>query len=893
MAVVGPVSSRHRVIRAGAGTGKTHALVTRYLSLLAGLETGGTPVFPESLVAITFTEKAAQELKDRIQARLRVLVDADADGVARCEPALAAFAEERGLSLPRPDHWQTVLDRLGGACIGTFHAFGSRWLRAEPWRVGLSSRFEVLTEVETLALWEAAAWQVLRTHLIQKDAIWQLAKEYGTTGSPQSWGVIDGWIALARKSREFGFPMDRWVENYAPDVLQSAWQDCVQRLRQITEALWQERACWGATSQVLLADEAAWFLAWKGPSLDQWPPASETAASMDTFASLLGRLRAQAPHRDRLAALKEAARDILEEMPALQASSTVAPLASAFVQGCQETLACYQQSKQSKNQVDFADLLLFPVTWLRSDPHFRRRLQEQYVAFLVDESQDTNPLQTELLSWIVCGRPTFERNLAADASNGPALYLVGDWKQSIYQFRGADLAHFSHTTQAILEQGGVEETLRVSYRSHQRLIETMNALFSTTFAQQDVLDAAENISSWVWSSDKDALLALRDSLDEMPAAELLFSDPPLEDNADRRHVESKLAACRMRMLHQQGTPWSDMVILLRRWSEFAPFVQTLAQQGIPARVVGGQPFYHSDEVRDATWFLTLLGDPSNRFAWFVVLRSLFVGCSDTSLFRLSQRELLHPGKTVPEVLAKAWDVFSVEERGACEQLLHLYHALHPQREDQRASGCLNHLEHALELTALFEKVPSGVQRMANFHKLVGMAYTHEQQGGTFDAFVSLLHTRMGQEEAGLLREDPAFVEDADQQGVRLMTVHQSKGLEFPIVFLPGCVNREKQETQPFRYDPSIGLGLMVSQRGQGRIHTWPSWRIAQIQRQKNQQESARLFYVGVTRARERVVFVGEGRADQGTWRAWINRFLEEEGERHIRTIPIAVGKEDY
>ncbi|HRI54225.1 MAG TPA: UvrD-helicase domain-containing protein, partial [Pseudomonadota bacterium] len=549
---------RDRVVQAGAGTGKTHALLTQYLHLCAGLSAHGAPLAPRAICALTFTDKAAGEMRERLQRRTTAIVRATADAAspAALPAALLQLQEvdlvQTAAALDRPlpglAEWEQILAQLPGAPIGTFHSFAASLLRRYAALAGLDPDFTLLDEDSARALPVESSERVVLGALegrlppaagapdgsaqptAEQAAL--VVSEYGFSGGPSAeGGTVEALGHLHRLRGEEGKDAAGLADSYRPAVLEAelgrrrgAVLAGLAELARLAEQLGP-----GSAERVLelvgLRDALAASL--------QRPEEAALAAALPLGELVLQgikKLRAKKDGgaQDELAQLKERLKTAVEEITALHKSLRAAPLALALEGLLAPVSRAYDEAKRAASALDFTDLLQKARDLLRDHPAVRAEAQARFAVLLVDEFQDTNPLQAELLE-LLAGP------LTGGAPREPGrLYIVGDRKQSIYEFRGADVAAYTTLCDRLLAGGADEETLSRSYRSRPALLHFVSALFASVMSGEPPAGPASGTGQPAppffvrWDAQRDPLQAVRPADPAMPgpAVELVRGAVP-------------------------------------------------------------------------------------------------------------------------------------------------------------------------------------------------------------------------------------------------------------------------------------------------------------------------------------------------------------------------------
>jgi ATP-dependent exoDNAse (exonuclease V) beta subunit len=846
--------SRNLILRAGAGTGKTHALTTLGLSLAAGIRPG--PALPsERIWMLTFTEKAAGEMRARLLLR--------ADGLASTgqsaqpdEPELRAAAEAAGVPFPDKRRWATLRDELVGCRATTLHGACAALLRELPMS-GLAT-FETWDERKSSEPLRQAA----REAVLTDEHAGALLEDLPLDGAGRfAQGLVGLLCSVHRKLAEDGLGAETLVPPADP-------------LIELPQAV----AEWWRTF------EAA---AVKRPKIRQgltalrrvWPEAPSSESLWEIWNLLESVRQAAGPRRSELV---KAAAEAHDALSAAVCGPRVQTHWEIFRSVLAETQQRYGRMKRRAHALDFADLCNRARDLLRDDVEARRAAKARVGALLLDESQDTNRVQMELCLLLAEERGQ-ERVVTPGAALDEALPLepaifcaVGDRKQSIYGFRGADVSVVERLRRAVLRSGGEERVLDVCRRSRPELLDFFHGLFPRVLKNEG---ADYEVA---FDPDADALSPFREPLGQ-PAVELLMLPPSPDGKRQRaevlRLIESEALADRaVELLRAPHGSLDDrrlqpghLAVLFRTATNLALFRAAFESRGIPCAVVGGDGFYDCAEIQDAVALLAACVDSSNQLSALTVLRSPLCGVSDETLARLAfERDrgglALHELSPLPEGIEE-------EDRQRLGRFDRSFAAL------RRAAMSLGPGRLFAEVESLFDQRAryGSAQAFANLEKLAAICRDWEAQGmSTAEAALRLARDCKQQPREELA---PA-VDEKDLSAVRMMTVHQAKGLEFPVVMVPECGSAGREFYPTARFDREKGLGLKI--RGpDGDWHWPPSYEAVQeeaLRREKADQ--ARLLYVAATRARERLIFSGEQvhGAGKSNWRALI-----ETAEGMIRT----------
>ncbi|MBI3270239.1 MAG: UvrD-helicase domain-containing protein [Planctomycetes bacterium] len=872
---------RNTVVSAGAGSGKTRVLVELFLKLLAAPYTSLPPApapapapTPERIVAITFTEKAAGEMRERIRATIDGRIASAAD---------AATAR----------WWSEARRRLPSAPIRTIHSFCAGLLRENAAEAGVDPQFTVLDERESSSLFQAAVWEVVVGGVRAGDArVQSLVEDFGLRRfadySPD--GVLDFVHRLHGEVSGAGVTL-RDVTLVAPP-LEPAVETALLRglAARLASAVarFVELAATGTSD--LQAAGAALRASW-----DRLAP-QFAVLSPDSPQVLLRGLRElaqRAGYRGKGASLfREPATELKSlcgeqgELLEAFAEAKARPKAARILEVLREVDASYRARKQARAGLDFEDLQAGARALLRDGPSIRRRYKRAFDFLLVDEFQDTNELQREIVTLLAEeeGREAHVPS-GAQASRLLAfaprkLFVVGDPKQSIYGFRGADVGVFRDLAERVVASGGARVAFQENFRSTPWVVHFVNELAAKTVLPVEQGPGADEPHR-VRFGPGHRLLARRDEVpwDGQVEAISVSGDSALAARVEEAAV---LAERVLRLVDpadgvkvgdgddRRPARFGDVAFLFRVLTDVKLYERELRRRHVPFYVVHGRGFFETQEVKDLLNLLAYLDNPLEQVPLAGFLRSPLVGLSDATLFRLAQARkgeagLLDPPgpKRLPEEEARRL-TFAREHVAEWSRL----------RDRIPLAELLARVVTECGYEAVLLSLFQGEQRLANVRKLLELARRFEKSGATlFRDFVRYLQHQV--EEGTREPEFPLAAESANV--VRLLSIHQAKGLEFPIVFLPDLGRKRQPPAGGVAFSPRLGLAASVPLGPLGASVRSPSARrIVEEAENRQAEEDRRLFYVGVTRARDRLVLLGNlGKAARTTWGGWVREFVGE------------------
>jgi ATP-dependent helicase/nuclease subunit A len=911
-------AGRNIVVTASAGSGKTATLVERFIELLRQDQR----ISPRHILAITFTQKAAAEMRQRLAERLK-------EAIPTCQPGERQRLAQAYAELP-------------SARISTIHAFCASLLREYPVLAGVDPAFSVLEEIDSRRLRRQALDHTLETLASRPD---DDADKIHLARLLAEWGrrYLEGVLELCLTQEPTAAP---WLKRYATAPVQTIiddWQEHLDRLQEpARQALLAQGALLAPLAELArlqprrnaAKDSAAKLIDPVRPALQAVlaAPTSDTAAeALPILAKALttakgtpyssGRTGSKAnwaaadlaDFRQALVLAGELLAPYWEQLlhhlakrdyRAAELLQALAPLALAVQKR-------YSALKGGGAKLDFDELQQRSLALLQDPSNgVVDRLGTQIRYVMVDEFQDTDALQWGLIRPLVAP----QGNLAPDR-----LFIVGDPKQSIYAFRQADVAVFNAVKEEILAANRANGSPELPFTD-----DDGQDIPSPLEAQLGDLQLAENfrtlpapiafvncifprfmyaVASEPFQVEYDPLVCMRHGDTSSGSVEMLLVPPPEDDEETTKDnsakndsakndsaknnnpknnstkeendsegilQEAELLARRLVLLLQgndlqisdggQMRPPhpGDIAILLRRRRNL-PFYETaLRRAGVPFQVAGGLGYYQRQEIYDLANILRLLQDPRDAVALLGALRSPYIGLSDEAILAIGRA----PGLD----LCQRFNTFDAqdpllgdEDRHVLVDARQRLLRWHQMRDRYELVDLLHVLLEDSGAWGFHAAGERGAQTVANLEKFMQLARDFSAAGAAPLAdFNDHLEALITQEE----REGEAAV--GGEAAVHLLTVHASKGLEFPVVALPDCGSSFiRGDSDPILIDPDLGLGLNVldPENSYRRSPSLVRGLIQSLNRRKGLAEAKRLFYVAATRARDHLILGGRLRPD--------------------------------
>ncbi len=823
------------LVSAGAGSGKTHVLVERFLEILrknSRLSVG-------NIIAVTYTHKAADEMRSRLKERME---------------SLSKGEEAR--------RWQECLAELDGAKIGTIHSLCQSILKSFPEEAVVDPAFSVLDEMEGAELLNESLEEVLYESVSASPEIHDFLTAY-PVDAVRKWleSLVKSPITFFEAREKLGAFDDqdfaRMFANVAAQVKERVVRDM----------------CADKRFGHVLAELA--------------PPFADDANKLEqhrrNVVNLASRILADGSFDERFQSLREikaisvrtsggngedakALRQVISRLKDInkaylpefldnlnEADAQAIASIKALIYLADRVLASFNKKKLAHQKLDFNDqIMLVHKLLANKTSRARKHYSQTIAAILIDEFQDTNAIQAEILESLL----------------GPQarLFLIGDDKQSIYKFQGAEVETFNRWRKRIVDKNaeGLLVELNKSFRSHPEIVAFVNYVFAGLL-DDSVIDYRARFQSLTPHRSDDA---------QSPRVELVAFDGSDEEggrkNLSVRLTEADAVACwieekvkKQAVVFEKSTSttrpiaYGDFAVLVQARKDFVYIEQALASHNIPYITIAGSGLLYAQEVYDIESALAFLWCPEDSHALMTILRSPLVGLSDDVIQKLmmaakDSQSLWHYLKSVAqEDVRPAVDMLdSWRKHASAESVGRLVQTIIADSNYE----------------AILLALPNGKQRSRNIWKFQQLSFDHNHMpiGEFLQALQSMRELAV--------RQSAAPIDMGDS--VKLMTIHASKGLEFPAVILPVLDGKATSNSPKLIFHRQFGMAFNCARSKTDEV---PSLYAAANHMERDMQiaEKKRLFYVAATRARDYLsLFIEYDGGDRASFADWMTSIVD-------------------
>jgi ATP-dependent helicase/nuclease subunit A len=816
-------------LTAGAGSGKTTVLTDR---LLRDLDIAQGSAGLMRVVAMTYTDRAAREMKDRVR--------------EKCYELMAGAAPED------MEAWQSLISSLDLVRISTIHSFCQALLRNHALELGLDPQFQILDEAIAGGYLQQSIDEVLMELIEARDPdVMHLLQFYElhTVKNHLAMYVRNRFRIrleefLQRTTVEWAEEYERYYRGeYLPTILQEIMgSNAYTQIHALLKEHEPESPKLNDRRKILLQE----FASIESPL--------DLAARMETIrenTNLAGAGNKKYQPDEVQESLKEHFGKLKKDFIKYTDATNIEPelfleaaeWAQRFARITEKVNLHFAQLKQTVGAFDFDDLLLQTRDFLRENTAVCQKVAQGIDLLLVDEFQDTDPIQLDIVR-LLC---------SADLKHGK-LFAVGDVKQSIYRFRRADPTLFLQLKQELPPAGRL--SMAMNFRSQPFILHFVNILFSRGMGEDYV-----------------GLTTIKKQISPQPCIEFLFpriSSTGRVKVGQLRQEEAGWIAARIKAMLQDRTPrirttlpdrteglrrveLGDIVLLFQSLTNIADYERALQSLDLDYYLVGGHAFFAQQEISDLANLCLAIADPWDEIALIGVLRSPFFNIDDQTLFLICHTTTSGHTRRKPlsEALFEPYSVelLAVDQRARVERAAALIQELR-QRKDHVSLHEVLHTaitETGYDASLLWE--PLGSRKLANLKKLISQAEKFHAHGFSMRDFA--LHLR----ESVLDETKEKFAATSPEVGntIRIMTIHQSKGLEFPVVFVVD-INRARQSDKQTAVLHADFGAIVEFPKDERNPKSNPVLQMFKYREKKEEEaQSLRLFYVATTRAKDHLI----------------------------------------
>jgi len=834
---------RSLVVSASAGTGKTRVLVDRYINILRQ-----TPTQVDELVAITFTEKAAAEMKERIRRSIRSL--------DQCETNI-------GENLP---------DQLSTAPISTIHSFCARVLQENSEEVGIDPQFRIIDEVEELILRKQNIDVFLHEELNKADSpalalikyfdLFQIREMLDIAWQKQ----VDVTGPLEKTSNKTVSEIHSQVKQHYKDFTLELFHGAflTKEAGNACEFLKSHNA--GDAEDRLQLAKTILLSAIEQIKTGQIPKGLNNGSLSKAFG--LNNKGRQSNWGDELEEMRENhryLRTIWDEIKGClftfddDLERENAGLMIDFSRLALFWIDYYRHALNEKSAVDFNGLEILTEAFFRSKSDTAKRYANRFKHLLVDEFQDVSPVQERILSAICDLNPSLKT------------FYVGDEKQSIYRFRGAEVEIFN---------GYKRQKPLLYLNKNYRSIKPLNDFFNRFF--EFLLNSRETVPEYDVRYDK-PVESHDDTQTENIPVELMLLKPDDEDKESdsgltQTDAEFINVVCGIKKLCDQEIitdksgkmrkpQWRDFTILLRSRTHQEKLERILNRAGVPYYVSSGIGFYQRREVLDVINFLRALINWYDEVALIGTLRSPMVGMSDDALMALATENGLMDGiqklMNQDETYRQSVDKETFKQ---FQKFLDLYNQLHEKMVSLTTAELIQAILDATNYLAILAAFPEEKQSIANILKLVDLAI---EWSGTQDISPVDYIRRIQLYQTMQIREGEANLSSEIENSVTIMTIHAAKGLAFPVIVIPELAARKRSSYSRFLSDNSDQIAFNLKTTFNDRRGYYYQF-LSRREKDREAAEEKRILYVAATRAESYLLLSAIDKPGKSAGPLWSN-----------------------
>lgn len=798
-------------VNAGAGTGKTKVLTERYINIL---ENGNLDEFKEieSIVAITFTKKATEEMIVRIRKEIKN-------------------------NFHKGSQWTRYYRDLEKGNISTIHGFCGKILRENPIEANIDPIFQVLEDERATKLLKGSIISVLNHYLETEDEFIKLMKEFNVNRVEN---LIDDFYSAYNNIRTFGIDF-RELQSITLGTINKLKYE-KEDIREIKEIISYLGNTLPKNSNlcVMVNNQDPIWLKFYNEDYNK----DEIYTIIEYLNSKLGN---STKETEKFNQLRSRINKVLKTKD-LAIKWLFLFVSDLFISIDKE----YERVKYKLEVLDYDDLQIKLLKLLDND-EIKKFYQNKFKYFMIDEFQDTNELQRKIFYKLTSKENTL------DCSN---LFIVGDPKQSIYGFRGSDIDVFYSTIEDIKKTTSDKPIgMNKNYRTKSTVLSFINSVFQSLMGE-----------------NYDALLPdlIEQSIDvEVLENTDLLNYPELNNSENATLYEADLIAKRIKSLVNEGRyNYKDFALLFRATTRNYIYEEAFKNYNIPYFNTSGKRFFFKSEILDIINALKIISNPYDTISSIGFLRSPMIGLSDNCIYYLLKNKSENIYETIKNFQESRISKDDKQKLNDALDLLDYFYSI----KDIKTITELT--EEIIKKTLFIETAllkTKGGQSMANIYKFIDIVNTYELKNkNSLENFIDYI------EEAKLANEPEANIGSEDSDVVKLLTIHKSKGLEFPVVIIPEMSKDSGGRFGNILFHKDYGLGIKASSsRG---VYD----EIKNILTIKDNEEKQRVLYVAMTRAKEMLIFGNQGK--NTGFKKMIRELFQSDNHIHISNIDLVKEK---
>lgn len=795
-------------VNAGAGTGKTKVLTERFINILenGNLEVGNEV---ESIVAITFTKKATQEMVDRIRKEIRK-------------------------NFHKDPKWRRFYRDMEKSNISTIHSFCGKILRENPIEAKIDPLFEVVEANASKKLLEGSILEVLEFKLENNHNVFKMMRLFKENRLES---FVSDLYSIYNSIRTIGIDFEE-LKNLTIRHLEelSVEQEDIDEIKKIIIYLMGKVS---KTSNLYkLRNDPVWI----NFNEDKY----EEEKTFEILQYISGKLGTSKFETDSFNRLREIIGKVMlvKDKENIWLYNTVLDLLIEIDNN-------YLSKKREEGFLDYDDLQIELLKLLDID-HIRKKYQNKFKYIMIDEFQDTNELQKKIF-YRLCSEKE-----VLDKSN---LFIVGDPKQSIYGFRGADIDVFYDVMKDVkLSTNDEPITLYINYRTVGTVLDFINHVF------QNLMDDKYNpLTNHIVSDNViDVEILENPELDK---------NPELSQSEQSSYYEADLIAKRIKSLVNNGQfMYKDFALLFRASTRNFIYEEALKNYNIPFHNSSSKRFFFRQEVIDLINGLKTISNPYDDIATIGFLRSPMIGLSDITIYYLLRQKELNIYNTIVKYYGDL--EIPLEEKAKLKECKNLLQKLYHIKDLYSISHIVENLIHdtCFMETSLLRN--GGKQAIANIYKFMEIANKFQSEDNrSLEDFIDYL------EEVKSMDESEGGMESENSNVVKLLTIHGSKGLQFPVVIVPEMAKAFPGGSPNILLNKDIGIGIKAG-TSQGKYDF-----IREELKIKEEEERQRVLYVAMTRAEKMLILGNQGK--NAGFKGLVKDFLDENQLRLISDIDLS------